>query len=89
MSRRGAVPTEECSYQLQLRRRGTFYGGPESFLSHFSDRGPAPEFGFGNTLFGSCGYYQQVWCLHHAASSMLSKHFAFVAFIGTTLEKRS
>ena len=42
------------------RRRGTFYGGPESFLSHFSDRGPAPEYGFGTTLFGSCGFYQQV-----------------------------
>ena len=28
-------------------RRGTFYGGPESFLRNFGDRGPAPEYGFG------------------------------------------
>ncbi len=51
-------------FSAALRRRGTFYGGPESFLSHFSDRGPAPEYGFGTTLFGSCGFYQQV-CKPH------------------------
>ncbi|KAK9827704.1 hypothetical protein WJX81_002445 [Elliptochloris bilobata] len=41
------------------RGRGTFYGGPESFLSNFGDRGPAPEYGFGNILFPSCGYFNQ------------------------------
>ena len=40
--------------------RATFYGGPERFLQNFPDRGPPPEYGFGNAVFGSCGYTQQV-----------------------------
>ena len=40
--------------------RATFYGGPERFLQNFADRGPPPEYGFGNAIFGSCGYTQQV-----------------------------
>ena len=40
--------------------RATFYGGPERFLQNFPDRGPPPEYGFGNAIFGSCGYTQQV-----------------------------
>ena len=40
--------------------RATFYGGPERFLQNFPDRGPPPEYGFGDALFGSCGYTQQV-----------------------------
>lgn len=39
--------------------RATFYGGPESYLSNFADRGPPPEYGFGSFLFGSCGYTSQ------------------------------
>ncbi|CAL5225943.1 g8740 [Coccomyxa viridis] len=39
--------------------RATFYGGPERFLQNFADRGPPPEYGFGNAIFGSCGYTQQ------------------------------
>ena len=44
--------------------RATFYGGPERFLQNFADRGPPPEYGFGNAIFGSCGYTQQVSLLH-------------------------
>ncbi len=40
--------------------RATFYGGPESFLQNFDDRGPPPEYGFGSAVYGSCGYTQQV-----------------------------
>ena len=40
--------------------RATFYGGPERFLQNFKDRGPPPEYGFGDAIFGSCGYTQQV-----------------------------
>ena len=40
--------------------RATFYGGPERFLQNFADRGPPPEYGFGDAIFGSCGYTQQV-----------------------------
>ncbi|EIE19971.1 hypothetical protein COCSUDRAFT_67654 [Coccomyxa subellipsoidea C-169] len=39
--------------------RATFYGGPESFLQNFDDRGPPPEYGFGSAVYGSCGYTQQ------------------------------
>ena len=39
--------------------RATFYGGPERFLQNFKDRGPPPEYGFGNAIYGSCGYTQQ------------------------------
>ena len=41
------------------RGRATFFGGDERFLSNFPDRGPPPEYGFGNIRYGSCGYYQQ------------------------------
>jgi hypothetical protein len=40
--------------------RATFYGGPQRFLQNFADRGPPPEYGFGDAIFGSCGYTQQV-----------------------------
>eukprot|EP00891_Asterochloris_glomerata_P000903 jgi/Astpho2/903/Aster-00744 len=39
--------------------RATFYGGPESYLSNFADRGPPPEYGFGTSVFGSCGFTSQ------------------------------
>ena len=40
--------------------RATFYGGPDRFLRLFSDRGAPPEYGFGDAVYGSCGYTQQV-----------------------------
>lgn len=45
------------------RGRATFFGGEERFLSNFPDRGPPPEYGFGNIRYGSCGYYEQVGTL--------------------------
>ena len=41
------------------RGRATFFGGNERFLANFPDRGPPPEYGFGNIRYGSCGFYQQ------------------------------
>ncbi len=41
------------------RGRATFFGGDERFLANFPDRGPPPEYGFGNIRYGSCGFYQQ------------------------------
>ncbi|KAK9839232.1 hypothetical protein WJX81_002973 [Elliptochloris bilobata] len=41
------------------RGRATFFGGEERFLANFPDRGPPPEYGFGNIRYGSCGYYEQ------------------------------
>ena len=43
--------------------RATFYGGPDRFLRLFSDRGAPPEYGFGDAVYGSCGYTQQVYPL--------------------------
>ncbi|KAK9801963.1 hypothetical protein WJX73_002009 [Symbiochloris irregularis] len=39
--------------------RATFYGGTESYLSHYASRGPPPSFGFGTPLYGSCDYASQ------------------------------
>ncbi|BDA41289.1 hypothetical protein COCOBI_02-0690 [Coccomyxa sp. Obi] len=39
--------------------RATWYGGPLSFLSNFKNRGSPPEYGFGDILYGSCGYFEQ------------------------------
>ena len=40
--------------------RASWYGGPESFQSNFANRAPPPNYGFGNILYGSCGYFGQV-----------------------------
>ena len=51
--------------------RATFYGGTEHFLQNFKDRGLPPEYGFGDAIFGSCGYTQQVtWQSSHARGCM-------------------
>ncbi len=47
---------------LHLQGRASWYGGPESFQSNFANRGPPPNYGFGNILYGSCGYFEQVQC---------------------------
>ena len=43
-----------------MQGRASWYGGPESFQSNFANRGPPPNYGFGNILYGSCGYFEQV-----------------------------
>ena len=53
--------------------RATFYGGPERFLQNFADRGPPPEYGFGNAIFGSCGYTQQVTLLRKLKTQRLQQ----------------
>ena len=59
--------------------RATFYGGPERFLQNFADRGPPPEYGFGDAIFGSCGYTQQVRQPTAALVTPLDRHYAALA----------
>ena len=62
--------------------RATFYGGPERFLQNFPDRGPPPEYGFGDALFGSCGYTQQVGWLTAAIEKTQSARRGAAELLG-------